>query len=103
MGERFQHSRIGLSFCYSPLELVLLLQYPVGEKPKLRHGAVIADNTANNNNSTEIERKVTLFHSNMKPLQTLAGQALRLTAEQFPHRHRNAITTLKFKKQAKEY
>jgi hypothetical protein len=28
----------------------------------------------------------------MKPLQTLAWQELHLTAEQFPHRHRTAIT-----------
>jgi len=29
----------------------------------------------------------------MKPLQTLAGQELHLTAERFPHRHRTAIIT----------
>lgn len=54
----------------------------------------IVDGRAKSQSSgLEIERKVTLFHSNMKPLQTLAGQALHLTAEQFQHRHKTAITT----------
>lgn len=53
-----------------------------------------------------MERKIALFHSNMKPLQTLAGQALHSTAEQHPHHHRTAIIVdfrLNFKKAAKKY